>query len=246
MYVSNNTNAIHPLGTKTEKSANTDFQKTLDEVQNSNWDIDKLNPKNLANDNFSKISKALDNIINPKTGEKVSLDLLSENEQRNLATFAADYLYMFQNDFKTQDINVKIELEPQSMKALVYFEDKQGRVLDLLKNMGLEKAGIDTTQFLKMERSLKSTNNDDEPLISYEGGAMFIDPKLIDNPFLEFELVDGKLSENLKDKTNQTEELDLRKLRSDGASLHYKNYVQTMDRLVDNLLETQYKNAGVV
>ncbi len=227
-----------------QKSLNEVFQKeqvnTYKNTKSLTDNISKIDQTSLAKNNFDKIAQALDNIINPKTGEKVPFAFLNENNQKKIIDFAAENFYMFENDFKTLDMNIKIELNPDEISALVYFQNSRGETLDLMKNMGLDKIG-DATKFSKQGISLTDKNNNNRELISNENGFMFIDPILIEHPELQAELVNGKLPKHLQ---HFLEEYDLKTKnnpREQNADKHYLGYMQIIDKLTNQFINTQTK-----
>ncbi|MFQ6341560.1 hypothetical protein [Campylobacter sp. VTCC 70190] len=144
MYIDNNTNAIHPLSTKAEKNGYTHFQKTLDKVQNSKQEIkadttpySKLKPEAMAQSDFEMALKALDKLVDYKTGESVDFDSLNEKQQKHLLEHLASNLNFAQHyyDDRLEYSKIYIAREEKYIWAYFDYQNSKGEAVDVGKDI---------------------------------------------------------------------------------------------------------------
>lgn len=133
-----------------ENSSN--FSKTLEQnkaydIQISKEALSLSNASNLAKDNFEKITKALENMTDYNTGEKVDFNALNKAQQKDLVEFLGEELNLHQRDINNENVdfsNVKIKREQGFVFASSDFIDDKGEkivlgkdLLDLMKSKGV-------------------------------------------------------------------------------------------------------------
>lgn len=133
-----------------ENSSN--FSKTLEQnnaydIQISKEALSLPNASNLAKDNFEKTTKALENMTDYNTGEKVDFNSLNKAQQKDLVEFLGEELYSHQRDTNNENVdfsNVKIKREQGFVFASTDLINNKGEqivlgkdLLDLMKSKGI-------------------------------------------------------------------------------------------------------------
>lgn len=147
---------------KTNESSS-NFSEALKQNQAYDIQISKealrlSNASNLAKDNFEKITKAIGNLTDYNTGEKIDFNSLNKAQQKDLVEFLADGLLQHQRASNNENVdfsNVKIKQEQGFVFASSDFIDDKGEKIDLAKllfgvdmvNILGEKASADAISY---------------------------------------------------------------------------------------------------
>lgn len=173
VYISNNSTSTKENDENSLKFNEILEQEKQNQVQNSKTengiflDLSNLS-SNRVKENFQKITKAVENMVDYNTGEKVDFNSLSEAQQRVLLDFVTDELYMmqnyFQNDFEIANIQIQ---KDENFSVLVNFTDDIGGLISKkntssptytqmneIKNLSLKQEDAMLKQALNLNQSI--------------------------------------------------------------------------------------------
>jgi len=133
--------------TQTSPELSTDTKATKDASGKKIEDLFSANK--LASFNFPKITKAIENLSDANTGEKIDFNSLEELVQKDLLDFLGTELMAHQKEFKNANLdflNVKIEYRANYIIASSEFIDENGEKVnlmkDFLKNLNLSQGDL--------------------------------------------------------------------------------------------------------
>ncbi|MCH5336206.1 MAG: hypothetical protein J1D99_02185 [Campylobacter sp.] len=178
VYTSNNSTSTKENDENSLKFNEILEQEKQNQVQNSKTengiflDLSNLS-SNRARENFQKITKAVENMVDYNTGEKVDFNSLSEAQQRVLLDFVTDELYMMQNYFQSdfEIANIQIQKD-ENFSVLVDFTDDKGELISKkntssptytqmneIKNLSLKQEDAMLKQALNLNQSIRINLN---------------------------------------------------------------------------------------